>query len=116
MAALLGGGGTGCFEDRPRPAPPRLQLTLTSDTVTSPDTLTGAVRVDDTDGIDSIWVTVDTVRRGDDGFFQTSYSTVFVFPIRSGFVKGDHILVRLEARDVVGFRGSLDTAVVVRGP
>ena len=35
--------------------------------------------------------------------------------IRSGHVLGDRILVRLQARDVVGFMGVLDTAVIVRG-
>ena len=105
-----------CLGDRPRPAPPVLDITLDKDTVRSPDTLTGSVRADDRDGIDSVWVTVDTLRLGDEGFFQQTYQSRFRFPIRSGHALGDRILVRLQARDVVGFLGVLDTTVIVRGP
>jgi len=106
----------GCLGDRPRPAPPVLQITLDKDSVSSPDTLTGTVRAQDRDGIDSVWVTVDTLRVGDDGFFQETYQSRFRLPVRGGHVLGDHVLVRLQARDVAGFMGVLDTAVVVRGP
>ena len=106
----------GCLGDRARPAPPVLDITLDKDSVRSPDTLTGSVRADDRDGIDSVWVTVDTLRLGDDGFFEQTYQSRFRFPIRSGHVLGDRIPVRLQARDVVGFMGVLDTVVIVRGP
>jgi hypothetical protein len=93
-----------------------LQITLDKDIVSSPDTLTGTVRAQDRDGIDSVWVTVDTLRVGDDGFFRQTYQSRFRLPVRGGHVLGDHVLVRLQARDVAGFMGVLDTAVVVRGP
>lgn len=91
-----------------------LRIVLDQDSVTSPDTLTGSILVTDIDGIDSVWLTVDTVRRGDDGFFETSYATRFRFPIRSGFTKFEQVPVVLEARDVVGYSGALDTVVVVK--
>lgn len=104
----------GCFEDRPRPAPPVLRIFLDKDSVTTPDTITGSIEVMDRDGIDSVWLTVDTVRRGDDGLFETSYGSRFKFPIRAGFAKFDRVPIVLEARDVVGFSGALDTVVVVK--
>jgi hypothetical protein len=104
----------GCFADRERPAPPLLHIVLDQDSVTSPDTITGSILVTDRDGIDSIWLTVDTVRRGDDAFFETRYGSTFKFPIRSGLTKFDRVPVVLEARDVVGFSGALDTVVVVK--
>ena len=82
----------------------------------SPDTLTGIVRAEDLDGIDSVWITVDTLRVGDDGFFEQTYQSRFRLPIRTGYVLGDRILVRLQARDVMGFTGVRDTVVIVRGP
>ena len=106
----------GCLGDRPRPAPPVLEITLDKDSVRSPDTLTGIVRAEDVDGIDSVWITVDTLRVGDDGFFEQTYQSRFRLPIRTGYVLGDRILVRLQARDVVGFMGVRDTVVIVRGP
>jgi len=106
-------GGLG---DRPRPAPPVLEITLDKDSVRSPDTLTGIVRAEDLDGIDSVWITVDTLRVGDDGFFEQTYQSRFRLPIRTGYVLGDRILVRLQARDVMGFTGVRDTVVIVRGP
>ena len=106
----------GCLGDRPRPAPPVLEITLDKDSVRSPDTLTGIVRAEDVDGIDSVWITVDTLRVGDDGFFEQTYQSRFRRPIRTGYVLGDRILVRLQARDVMGFTGVRDTVVIVRGP
>ena len=105
-----------CLGDRPRPAPPVLEITLDKDSVRSPDTLTGIVRAEDLDGIDSVWITVDTLRVGDDGFFEQTYQSRFRLPIRTGYVLGDRILVRLQARDVMGFTGVRDTVVIVRGP
>jgi hypothetical protein len=106
----------GCLEDRPRPAPPTLEITLSKDTVRSPDTLIVTVRVDDPDGIDSVWVSVDSVLRGDDAFFERTYQSAIRFTIRNGHVLGDQIPVRLQARDVVGFTGVLEKVVIVRGP
>ena len=107
---------TACLEDRPRPSPPRLSITLARDTVHSPDTLTGEVRADDADGIDSIWLSVDSLKVGDDGFLQPTYLSPFRLPIASGHVFGDRVPVSLMARDAVGFTSTKDTFVLVRGP
>ena len=112
LAAL----GNACLEDRPRPAPPFIRLTIDQATVASPDTVTGTITVDDEDGIDSVWLAVDTVRRGDDGFFQTTYVRTYRFPVPAGRVFGDTIRLQGEARDIVGFLGVRDTFVRVRGP
>jgi hypothetical protein len=104
----------GCFEDRQRPAPPVLGIVFDRDSVNTPDTITGSIVVTDRDGIDSVWLTVDTVRRGDDGFFETSYDSRFKFPIRGGLAKFERVPVVLRARDVVGYSGALDTVIVVK--
>ncbi len=105
-----------CLEDRPRPAPPFIRLTIDQDSVRSPDTVTGTITVRDDDGIDSVWLSVDTVRRGDDGFFQPTYVRAYRFPVPSGRVLGDTVRLHGEARDVAGFLGVKDTFVTVRGP
>jgi len=113
---LLAALGSACLEDRPRPAPPFIRMTIDQATVASPDTVTGTITVDDEDGIDSVWLKVDTVRRGDDGFFQTTYVRTYKFPVPAGRVFGDTIHLQGEARDIVGFLGVRDTFVRVRGP
>ena len=107
---------TACLEDRPRPGPPFIRLTIDQDSVRSPDTVTGTITVRDQDGIDSVWLSVDTVRRGEDGFFQTTYVRTYRFPVPAGRVFGDTIRLQGEARDIVGFLGVRDTFVRVRGP
>ena len=81
--------------------------------MTSPDTLTGSVRAEDRDGIDSVWVTLDADRTGHDGFFEAVVVTRFRFLIPAGLTRTTALAVRLEARDVVGFRTTLDTIVIV---
>ena len=112
LAAL----GSACLEDRPRPAPPFIRLTIDQATVASPDTVTGTITVDDDDGVDSVWFAVDTVRRGYDGYFQTSYVRTYRFPVPGGLVFSDSVPIHGEARDIVGFVGVRDTFVRVRGP
>ena len=114
LAAL--GSGSACLEDRPRPAPPFIRLTIDQATVASPDTVTGTITVNDDDGIDSVWLAVDTVRRGDDGFFQVRYVRPYRFPVPGGLVFSDLVPIHGEARDIVGFVGVRDTFVRVRGP
>lgn len=114
--AACGGGAAGllaCLSERPRPAPPVLSITLDKTTVHSPDTLTGAVGARDEDGLDSIWVSVDAVRTGEDGLLQTSFERPIRFAIRTGHAPGTRIPVQLEARDLTGFRSELDTIVTV---
>lgn len=82
----------------------------------SPDTVTGTITVRDEDGIDSIWVAVDTVRRGEDGFLQPTFVSRYRFPVPAGRVFGNRVSIQGQARDVVGFRGVKDSFVTVRGP
>lgn len=108
---MIGSGA--CLSERPRPSPPVLSVTLDQAELTSPDTLTGSVRAEDRDGIDSIWVTLETDRTGQDGFFEAVVVARFRFFIPAGMTRTTALAVRLEARDVTGFRTTLDTVVVV---
>lgn len=106
-----------CQTNRERPGPPRLAVTMDQDSVGSPDTLTGAVRVDDLDGIDSIWLSVDSAPPlAGDGLLDPTYIAPFRAAIRGGHVLGDRVTVQLSARDISGYVGVLDTFVIVRGP
>lgn len=106
-----------CQTDRDRPGPPRLAITLDQDSVLSPDTLTGSVRADDPDGIDSIWLSVDSAPPlGADGLLDPTFLATFRAGIRNGHVLGDQVVVRLSGRDLSGYVGVLDTFVIVRGP
>ncbi len=119
VAACGLGLAAGCLSERPRPAPPVLAIVIDSDTIrsTTPnDTLTGSVRVTDADGLDSIWLQVDTTRVGVDGLFETVFERPFRFGVRSGLTPSTQVPVVLEARDVVGFRSRLDTFVTVVAP
>jgi hypothetical protein len=77
------------------------------------DTLTGSVSAADPDGLDSLWLTVDTMRVGVDGLFETTFQRPFRFAIRAGIAPGTQLPVRFEARDLVGFQSQLDTFVRV---
>ena len=117
--ALLVGAATlaGCFEERPRPGPPRITFSLDKTQVRSstaaPDTLAGTVRVADTDGIDSLWVTVDGAVSGVDGLFHQAFNSRFRFAIGAGIGAGTHLDVEFRARDIGGFETMRDTFVVV---
>lgn len=83
----------------------------------SPDTLTGSVRAADPDGIDSVWLSVDSAPPvGADGLLESTFLATFRAAVRNGHVLGDHVTVRLTGRDLAGYVGSLDTFVVVKGP
>lgn len=90
-----------------------MRVTLDQTEVTSPDTLTGTVRAEDRDGIDSVWVTLDTQRAGEDGFFESVVLANFRFVVPAGLPASTVLPVRLEARDIVGFSTILDTIVTV---
>ena len=112
-AALLVVALAACVEERPRPSPPSLRIVLDRTVVDTPDTLTGTVFASDRDGLDSVWLTVDTVRAGEEGFFQSQFQSLFSFAIAANKAPGQIIPVRLEARDVGGFVAVLDTSVRV---
>jgi hypothetical protein len=108
-----------CIEDRTRPGPPRLSLTLDRTLVesnnppTPPDTLHGTAEVNDPDGIDSVWVSVDSVVAGEDVGFDAHFVTRFRFPIKPGRMPSTRIPVEIRARDIAGFEAKQDTYVVV---
>ena len=110
---------TSCLEDRPRPGPPQLSYTLNRTTVqsnnppTPPDTLSGTVLAEDSDGLDSVWVTVDSAVAGEDGRFNRVFSGPFRFLIGPGKTVGTVLPVQIRARDIVGFEVVRDTHVVV---
>ena len=120
VAVLVGLGAAGalsCQTDRDRPGPPRLSITLDQDSVLSPHTLPGLVRADDPDGIDSIWLSVDSAPPlGADRALDPTFLATFRAGIRNGHVLGDRVVVQLSGRDLGGYLGVLDTFVIVRGP
>ena len=111
----------GCLTERPRPAPPTLALSLSKTTVKSrstpaPDTLVVTVRAEDADGIDSVWVELaQEPPVGADGLLDTVLEGPFRLTVPSGVATGTTLPVRVQARDVVGFRSERDTSVTV-GP
>lgn len=117
VLGVVGAGLLACQTDRDRPGPPSLSLTINQDSVRSPDTLTGTLRADDLDGIDSIWISVDSAAPlGADGLLEPTFIATFRAGIRSGHVLGDRVNIHYTARDLTGFVGGLDTFVIVRGP
>jgi hypothetical protein len=105
-----------CLEERPRPGPPQLTFTLDRTTVRAappPDTVAGTVRAEDPDGIDSVWIAVDSVSAGEDGAFDRVFTSRFRFLVGSGKSPGAQVPVVLRARDIAGFEVSRDTFVVV---
>ncbi|HXE83200.1 MAG TPA: hypothetical protein VN513_07710 [Gemmatimonadales bacterium] len=76
------------------------------------DTVGGDLRVEDPDGIDSVWVKLERVEQGFDGAFLPSFSTHYRFVVQ-GFSPSDQIPLVLRARDVAGFEVQRDTYVVV---
>ena len=117
LMGLAAGAALACQTDRDRPGPPRLSLTINEDSVLSPDTVTGSLRADDLDGIDSIWLTVDAAPPlAADGLLESTFLATFRAGVRGGHVLGDRISIRFTARDITGFVGGLDTFVIVKGP
>jgi hypothetical protein len=58
-------------------------------------------------------VTLDTERAGEDGFFEPVVIATFRFQVPVGLPVSTVLPVRVEARDIAGFRTVLDTIVVV---
>ena len=119
MTLVLAAGAAtfACQADRERPGPPRLVITFNQDSVRSPDTLTGSLRADDPDGIDSVWLSVDSAPSWSaDGLLKPTFLASFRAAVHNGHVLGDHVAVRFTARDLSGYLGGLDTFAVVRGP
>lgn len=111
----------GCLTERPRPAPPTLSLSLNKTTVRSrsipaPDTLVVNVRAEDEAGIDSVWVQLaQEPPVGADGLLDPVLEGPFRVVVPAGLGTGTVLPVKVQARDVVGFRSERDTSVTV-GP
>jgi hypothetical protein len=73
------------------------------------------VRATDADGLDSIWVALDSVENGDDGGFDQAFSSRWLFVVTAGLNEGDVLPLTFRARDIAGFVAQRDTYVVV-GP
>src|SRR5207245_1198146 len=83
-----------CLTERPRPAPPRIALSLNKTTVKSrstpaPDTLVVNVRAEDEDGIDSVWVQLaQEPPVGADGLLDPVLEGPFRLTVPPGFGTG----------------------------
>lgn len=82
-------------------------------TTSRTDTVAGNVRVDDPDGVDSVWVTLETVEKGEDGGFDRVFSSRYRFVVSPGFTPGAQLPLSFRARDISGFEVQRDTYVVV---
>ncbi|HXF96742.1 MAG TPA: hypothetical protein VNI61_11645 [Gemmatimonadales bacterium] len=90
-----------------------LALTLDTALVCSPDTLTGVLRAEDPDGLDSLWLTVDENEVGVDGGLREVFESRFRMPIRAGLNPGATLEVVLRGRDLAGFSDTLRRSVGV---
>jgi hypothetical protein len=117
-AWCLATGVAACLTERSRPAPPTLAVALNKTLVRSrsrpPDTLVVDVRVDDASGIDSVWVQLDSQPPiGADGMLDPVLQGAFLIIVPPGLAVGAVLPVRVQARDVTGFRSERDTTVTV---
>jgi hypothetical protein len=72
----------------------------------------GDLRVEDRDGIDSVWIMLDTFEKGDDGGFDQVFVSRYRFVVQ-GFPPAQQIPMTFRARDITGFVVQRDTYVVV---
>ncbi|HKA57823.1 MAG TPA: hypothetical protein VKD28_04355 [Gemmatimonadales bacterium] len=73
------------------------------------------MRATDADGLDSVWVALDSVEKGDDGGFDQAFSSRWLFVVTAGLNEGAVLPLTFRARDIAGFVAQRDTYVVV-GP
>jgi len=103
-----------CLDERPRPAPPLLTITLSMPTAQVRDTVTGTVRAEDASGVDSMWLSLDGgAPAGQDGQFATTVQSNFRLIVLAAHHAGDRIPIELRARDLDGFVSQRDTTVQV---
>jgi len=94
-----------------------LTLALDSDTVFSPDTLTGRVRAEDPDGIDSVWLSFEGDTSAADGLLEPVLDRAFAVEVLGGRAPGDVLAISLRGRDLAGFSHTVSDSVrVVAGP
>ena len=77
------------------------------------DTVSGIVRAQDTEGLDSVWVSVDSVVKGDDAGLNRTFSSIYRFVVPAGRMPGSKVPLSFRARDISGFQTQRDTYVVV---
>ena len=92
-----------------------MSFTIDQDSISSSrvDTVSGTIRAEDADGIDSVWVTVDQEERGETGGFNRVFSARYRFLIGAGQQPGIHLMIQFRARDIAGFEVQRDSYVVV---
>jgi hypothetical protein len=105
---------TACLGDRERPGPPQLSFTIDDPQIVSSrqDTVAGEIRVEDRDGIDSVWITLDTFEKGDNAGFNQVFVSRYRF-VTQGFSPPQQVPMIFRARDISGFEVQRDTYVVV---
>jgi hypothetical protein len=105
-----------CFDERTRLGPPVLTLTLDRTTVASPGVVGGRVVAEDPDGIDSVWIVLDTDTAAADGLFRPVVDQRILLSVRPGHAVGSVLEVKTRGRDLDGFTTTLlDTVMVVAG-
>ncbi|HTR20141.1 MAG TPA: hypothetical protein VMH88_04735 [Gemmatimonadales bacterium] len=105
-----------CGADRERPAPPQLSVKFDKDSVSTSDTLQVTMAANDPDGIDSVFLVVDSEPTiGADAYLQTSFVGSVLVQVRPSHVRGQRVTVQFSARDTHGWVGILDTFVVAKG-
>jgi hypothetical protein len=115
--AALAWLGAACTDPRPRPAPPTVELTL-STTVrpTSPGDLLGSLYLYDVNGVDSVRTTVDFQngrQLGDSTFFPSDpFETTrpFRWRLPGGVPAGTAIVIVVRAVSYIGFAAA-DTVI-----
>ena len=60
-----------------------------------------------------MWVTLESVEKGENGGFDRVFSSRYRFVVGLGFTPGEHIPLVFRARDISGFEVQRDTYVVV---
>ncbi len=106
-----------CGADRDRPSPPQLSIQFSTDSVGPTDTFYVAVTATDPDGVDSVWLVVDSQPpQGDEGFLDRTHYSVFKAWLTQPHPRGQRIAVRDSARDTNGWAAAHDTFVVAKGP
>ena len=71
------------------------------------------MRAEDFDGIDSVWVTLGSDERAEDGSFSRVFTWRYRFIVPAGQTPGAHIGMSFRTRDAAGFEAQRDTYVVV---
>jgi len=80
---------------------------------TPPDTLSGTVHAEDTDGLDAWSNPPSSAVAGEDGGFDQAFTSTFRFLIGPGKTPNTVLPIQIRARDIAGFQVIRDTTVLV---